>query len=160
MAEFIRKNLKRVILSVFTFIMSLWCWAYTISVVVDKHYSSLDYYYDLDYFSIFRYTDYLLILLVPLFFILKIIFWYKSLKRQDKVNQYLFFLRKCYIIILLLFLPHIIYWSYLIIIYSTVGYFELAISIRVALIILYLALNYLSLLSFIKNLIRRESLAK
>lgn len=160
MAKFIRKNVKKVILPIFTFIMSLWCWAYIISVVVEKHYSSVEYYYDLDYLSIFRYTDHLLILLIPLFFILKIVFWYKYLQRQDKVKQYLSFLRKCYGIISLLFLPHIIYWSYLIIIYSTVGYFELAVSIRVVLIVLYLVLTYLSLLSFRNDLNRMENLTK
>lgn len=71
MKRFNQKRLWQIMLIFFELIMFIWCWSYMIFVILGEHYDSVNYYYDIKYLFIFKYTNYLLGLLIPFFYIYK-----------------------------------------------------------------------------------------
>ena len=152
MKGFNQKMLWQVLLIFFEAITTTWCWSYVIFIILSEHYNSERYYYNIGYLYIFKYTNYLLALSIPFFYIFKTHSVYAWLNKHNKARHHILILNQCFKLILFLFLPHLFYWGYSILVYAIVGYIEQTIILRVGIIILYLILTYRSLLSFKSDL--------
>jgi len=156
MKGFNQKRLWQVLLIFFEAITTTWCWSYVVFIILGEHYDSETYYYDIKSLFLLKYTNYLLAFLIPFYYLIKSKLINARLLKTYKLRHEIFILNQCYMLILVMFLPHLIYWGNSILIYATVGYIEVTLCIRIAIILLYLVLTYLSLLSFRKNIQNTE----